>query len=154
MSFELTSRAFVNGQAIPKQYTCVGRNVSPPLTWTHPPEGTKSFVLIVDDPDAPMGTWVHWIVFNIPAEISDLEEDLTIMNKRIDPNAIHVGKNSYGSMRYQGPCPPNGTHRYFFKLYAIDILLPLLSSPFKSQLLEAINGHVLAHAELMGIFHK
>src|SRR6266498_5881692 len=113
MSLEITSNAFANGQSIPVKYSCKGNNISPDLAWNEPPAGTQSFALIVDDPDAPMGTWVHWVLFNIPASTRSLSEN-------IDTSTISVGKNSSGNLRYDGPCPPSGTHRYFFKLYALD----------------------------------
>src|ERR1044071_535637 len=107
MSLTLTSDAFANGQSIPAKYSCVGKNISPGLTWNEPPAGTQSFALIVDDPDAPAGTWVHWVLFNIPANTHELEEDFPISGKNVDPNAMSVGKNSSGNTRYDGPCPPS-----------------------------------------------
>ncbi|HEU4744737.1 MAG TPA: YbhB/YbcL family Raf kinase inhibitor-like protein [Anaerolineales bacterium] len=154
MSLELTSDAFMNGQSIPAKYACTGRNISPALAWTEPPSGTQSFALIVDDPDAPMGTWVHWVLFNIPADSRSLQEDLPITGKNIDPNAIYVGKNSSGNIGYDGPCPPSGSHRYFFKLYALDTLISLLPGATKEQVLREMEGHILAQGELMGTFSK
>jgi Raf kinase inhibitor-like YbhB/YbcL family protein len=154
MSLALTSDAFVNGQSIPAKYACTGRNISPALAWDEPPSGTQSFALIVDDPDAPMGTWVHWVLFNIPAEKRGLEEDLPITGKNVDPNAIYVGKNSSGNIGYDGPCPPSGTHRYFFKLYALDTVISLLPGATKEQVLKEMQGHILAQGELMGTFSK
>jgi Raf kinase inhibitor-like YbhB/YbcL family protein len=147
MSLELTSDAFTNGQSIPAKYTCTGRNISPALAWNEPPSGTQSFALIVDDPDAPMGTWVHWVLFNIPANTRSLQENM-------DVSGMSVGKNSSGRTRYDGPCPPSGTHRYFFKLYALDSTLSLSPSATKEQLLKAMEGHILAQGELMGTFSK
>ena len=149
MSLNLKSDAFVSGQSIPAKYTCVGKNVSPALTWSDPPAGTRSFALIVDDPDAPMGTWVHWVLFNIPADQHDLAEDLPVTG-----NAIYFGKNSSGNTRYDGPCPPSGTHRYYFKLYALDTLVDLRPGATKDELLKAMQGHTLAQGELMGTFSK
>jgi Raf kinase inhibitor-like YbhB/YbcL family protein len=154
MSLELTSDAFVNGQAIPAKYSCVGRNISPALAWTEPPAGTQSFALIADDPDAPFGTWVHWVLFNIPADRRALEEDLPLSGKNADPEAIYVGRNSSGNTRYDGPCPPSGTHRYYFKLYALDTTINLLPGATKEQVLDEMDGHILAQAELMGTFSK
>lgn len=154
MSLTLTSDAFVNGQSIPAKYACTGRNISPALAWSEPPAGTQSFALIVDDPDAPMGTWVHWVLFNIPADARSLQEDLPVTGKNVDPNAIYVGKNSSGKIDYDGPCPPSGTHRYFFKLYALDTLISLLPGATKDQVLKETEGHILAQAELMGTFSK
>jgi Raf kinase inhibitor-like YbhB/YbcL family protein len=147
MSLELTSEAFLNGQSIPAKYGCTGRNISPALTWTEPPAGTQSFALIIDDPDAPAGTWVHWVLFNISANTSSLQEN-------INTSTMSVGKNSWGDLGYGGPCPPSGTHRYFFKLYALDATLNLLHGATKEQVLKEMEGHVLAQAELMGTFSK
>jgi len=154
MSLTLTSDAFANGQSIPAKYSCVGKNISPALAWNEPPEGTQSFALIVDDPDAPIGTWVHWVLFNIPANARSLQEDLPITGKNVDPNAIYVGKNSSGNTRYDGPCPPSGTHRYYFKLYALDTTISLLPGATKEQVLKEMDRHILAQGELMGTFSK
>lgn len=154
MSLTLTSDAFGNGQSIPSKYACTGRNISPALSWDDPPTGTQSFALIVDDPDAPMGTWVHWVLFNIPAQARNLQEDLPVTGKNVDPNAIYVGKNSSGKIGYDGPCPPSGTHRYYFKLYALDTVINLLPGATKEQLLKEMEGHILAQGELMGTFSK
>ena len=148
MSLQLTSDAFVNGQSIPAKYSCIGKNISPPLAWTEPPAGTQSFALIVDDPDAPGRTWVHWVLFNIQPEMRSLKEGFTA------ENTIAVGKNSSSHLSYDGPCPPSGTHRYFFKLYALDATLSLSPGATKDQLLKAMDGHILAQAELMGTFSK
>lgn len=148
MSFQLTSDAFVQGQSIPAKYTCVGKSVSPALAWNEPPSGTQSFALIVDDPDAPGGTYVHWVIFNIPASVRALPEavryDATL------PDGSPIGKSN----SYQGPCPPSGTHRYFFKLYALDKILDNEMSVNKDNLLKAMDGHILAQTELMGTFAK
>ncbi|HJS20997.1 MAG TPA: YbhB/YbcL family Raf kinase inhibitor-like protein [Anaerolineales bacterium] len=154
MTLQIKSDAFVSGQSIPAKYACTGRNISPPLTWNDPPAGTQSFALVMDDPDAPIGTWVHWVLYNISAEARSLQEDLPITGKNIDPNAIYVGKNSSGNIGYDGPCPPSGTHRYFFKLYALDTLISLLPGATKDQVLKEMEGHILAQAELMGTFSK
>ena len=143
----LTSDAFANGQSIPAKYTCKGKNISPALAWTEPPVATQSLTLIMDDPDAPGGTWVHWVLFNIPVSTRTLPEDLHISD-------ISVGKNSWGDMRYGGPCPPSGTHRYFFKLYALDRNLSLSPGATKDQVLKAMDGHTLAQAELLGTFSR
>jgi Raf kinase inhibitor-like YbhB/YbcL family protein len=147
MSLEIKSDAFGNGQSIPAKYSCIGKNISPALTWSDPPAGTQSFALIVDDPDAPMGTWVHWVLYNIPSTTTSLEESAAT-------SAVAVGKNSSGNMRYDGPCPPSGTHRYYFKLYALDVTLDLSPGASKEQLLTAMKGHILAQGELMGTFSK
>jgi len=154
MSLQLTSDAFTNGQSIPAKYSCKGKNLSPALAWNEPPAGTQSFALIMDDPDAPGGTWVHWVLFNIPAEARSLPEDLPVTGKNIDPDAIYVGNNSWGDIGYGGPCPPSGTHRYYFKLYALDTLISLLPGATREQLLREMDGHILAQAELMGTFSK
>jgi len=154
MSLQLTSDAFANGQSIPAKYSCVGKNISPALAWNDPPAGTQSFALIMDDPDAPFGTWVHWVLYNIKPDMRGLQEDLPITGKNVDPDAIYVGKNSAGNIGYDGPCPPSGTHRYFFKLYALDTLISLLPGASEEQILKEMDGHILAQAELMGTFSK
>ena len=150
----ITSDAFANGQSIPAKYSCIGRNISPPLAWNEPPAGTQSFALIMDDPDAPVGTWVHWVLYNIPAAKRDLQEDLPITGKNTDPNAIYVGKNSSSNIGYDGPCPPSGTHRYIFKLFALDTTINLLPGVTKEQVLKEMDGHILAQGELVGTFSK
>ncbi|MGC9398942.1 MAG: YbhB/YbcL family Raf kinase inhibitor-like protein [Anaerolineae bacterium] len=152
MDFELTSTAFEHEDAIPTKYTCDGEDISPPLAWTEPPEDTESFALICDDPDAPMGTWVHWVLYNIPADARGLPEGVPA-RENLDDGSLH-GKNSWGRRDYGGPCPPGGTHRYFFKLYALDTTLDLGSGASKKQLLNAMEGHVLAQAELMGTYRR
>jgi Raf kinase inhibitor-like YbhB/YbcL family protein len=154
MSIELKSDAFLSGQSIPAKYTCTGKNISPALSWNDAPAGTQSFALIVDDPDAPMGTWVHWVLFKIPADARSLQEDLPITGKNVDPNAIYFGRNSSGNTRYDGPCPPSGTHRYYFKLYALDTTINLLPGATKEEVLKQMKGHILAQGELMGTFSK
>lgn len=153
-SFELTSTAFTQGEPIPEKFSCQGEDVSPPLTWGDPPAGTQSLALIMDDPDAPGGTWDHWILFNISPDKRELQENLPITGKNVDPQAIFVGKNSWGRAEYGGPCPPSGTHRYFFKLYALDTVIDLLPGASKKELLQAMDGHILAQAELMGTFSR
>ena len=154
-SFTFTSDAFAHGQSIPAKYTCIGRNISPALAWGEPPAGTQSFALIMDDPDAPGGTWVHWVLYNIPATVRNLTEDLPVTGKN-GPSAgeSYTGKNSWGDIGYGGPCPPSGTHRYFFKLYALDEMTGLLPGAGRGELLKAMEGHILAQAELMGTFSK
>ena len=150
MSFEISSPAFAKGGAIPSDFSCNGRDVSPAISWTEPPAGTQSFALIMDDPDAPMGTWVHWIIFNIPASTRNLTEG-TPTDPQLSDGSLQ-GKTSAGSSGYHGPCPPSGTHRYFFKLYALDTTLSLSANADKKELLAAMEGHILANAELMGTF--
>ncbi len=154
MTFTLTSDAFTNGQSIPAKFSCVGRNISPALTWTDPPYGTQSFALIVEDPDAPAGAWTHWVLFNIPAETRRLAEDLPVTGISTAPGAIFTGKNSWGDIGYGGPCPPSGTHRYYFRLYALDTAISLLPGASKEELLKEMQGHILAQTELMGTFSK
>lgn len=154
MTLDLKSDAFSGGQSIPAKYACTGRNISPALTWSDPPTGTQSFALIVDDPDAPVGTWVHWVLYNIKPDRRSLQEDLPITGKNSDPDAVFVGKNSAGNIGYDGPCPPSGTHRYYFRLYALDTLISLLPGATKEQVLREMEGHVLAQGELMGTFSK
>ncbi len=144
----LSSAAFEANMAIPAKYSCKGDDVSPPLAWKNAPTETRSFALIFDDPDAPAGTWVHLVVFNIPAEMDTFPEDISL------PPDISVGKNSWGNTRYGGPCPPSGIHRYFFKLYALDTDLSLKDGASKTDLLAAMEHHILAQAELMGTFSK
>ncbi len=152
VAMNLTSSAFTQGQPIPKKFSCKGADVSPALAWTEPPASTQSFALIMDDPDAPMGTWVHWVLFNIPAAARALPEALPATQTLADGSV--QGTTSARSVGYHGPCPPSGTHRYFFKLYALDTTFALSSSADKRAVLAAMEGHVLAQAELMGTFSK
>ena len=152
MSFELTSTAFGNGDLIPTKYTCDDQDISPPLEWRDPPEGTRSFALICDDPDAPVGTWVHWVLYNLPASTRDLPEAVP-SDSDLSDGGRH-GQNSWRRPGYGGPCPPGGTHRYFFKLYALDAELDLAAGASKEQLLAAMNGHELASTETMGMYSR
>jgi Raf kinase inhibitor-like YbhB/YbcL family protein len=154
LSIELTSTAFKYGEPIPQKFTCDGEDVSPPLTWGRPPSGTQSLALIMDDPDAPVGTWDHWLLFNIPAGMRELQENLPVTGKNVDPEAIYVGSNSWGRPDYGGPCPPSGTHRYFLKLYALATSINLLPGAKKQELLNAMEGHILAETELMGTYSR
>ncbi len=148
-TMELLSPAFKHNDSIPKKYSCQGENISPPLQWKNSPAKTISFVLIMDDPDAPNGAWDHWILFNIPKNKLELPENITTLS-----DGISYGKNSWGNLSYGGPCPPNGEHRYYFKLYALDVLLDLPSGVDKETLENAMKGHVVASAELMGRYKK
>ena len=152
MKFEITSPAFANGEQIPSKYSCKGSDITPALTWTEPPAGTQSFALIMDDPDAPVGTWVHWVIFNIPASARGLAEG-TPTDAQLGDGSLQ-GVTSAGSNGYHGPCPPSGTHRYFFKLYALDTMLALSSSADKGKALAGMEGHILANVEWMGTFSK
>lgn len=152
MAFELRSDAFAQEGSIPQKYTCDGQDVSPPLSWSDPPEGTQSFALVCDDPDAPAGTWIHWVLFNIPADKRSLAEAVPKQAKLPD-GSVH-GKNSWKRTDYGGPCPPSGTHRYFFKLYALDTKLTLKAGATKKKALKAMEGHILDQTELMGKYSR
>ncbi|MEO0255192.1 MAG: YbhB/YbcL family Raf kinase inhibitor-like protein [candidate division WOR-3 bacterium] len=148
----IKSSEFGYGEMIPVKYTCDGENISPPLEWEKIPEETKSFVLICDDPDAPMGTWDHWILFNIPKDVKKLSPGIQPLEK-LENGAIH-GKNSWGKLGYGGPCPPYGTHRYFFKIYALDTILDLKPGATKKEVLKAMEGHIIGYGELMGKYKR
>ena len=148
MAIEITSPAFAHGESIPVEYTCDGDDSSPPLQWTEPPANTQGFTLIMDDPDAPVGTWDHWLLFNIPADTRELPAAATPPAGSVD------GNNSWRRTGYGGPCPPSGTHRYFFKLYALDTTLDLPAGANKDDVLAAIEGHILTQAELMGTYTR
>ena len=152
MAFELTSTAFANGDPIPMKYTCDDQDISPPLQWKDPPEGTRSFALICDDPDAPGGTWVHWVLYNLPGSTLSLPEAVP-SDADLRDGGRH-GQNSWGRSDYGGPCPPGGTHRYFFKLYALDTELELDAGASKEELLRIMEGHVLASTETMGVYSR
>jgi Raf kinase inhibitor-like YbhB/YbcL family protein len=156
MALEIHSSAFTDGGKIPRKYTCEGSDTSPPLEWTGVPQGTKSLALIVDDPDAPdpakpQRVYVHWVVCNIAPDSRGFDEDAS---KTGPPGGAKVGKNDWEKPQYGGPCPPIGRHRYFFKLYALDTTLDRVSSPTKKDLESAMEGHILAHAVLMGTYQK
>lgn len=149
---ELRSPAFNEGDMIPKIYTCDSTDISPPLEWTDVPEGTQSLALINDDPDAPMGTWVHWVYYNIPAGLTGLPE--YVAPEARPETGGEQGITDFGRIGYGGPCPPDGTHRYYFKLYALDTTLELGQNATKDQVLRAMEGHVLDQAELMGRYQR
>jgi Raf kinase inhibitor-like YbhB/YbcL family protein len=149
---KLQSPAFPADGSIPAKYTCDGQDISPPLSWDAPPAATKSLALICDDPDAPMKTWVHWVVYNLPPETRSLPERLPAGNSL--PNGGLQGITDFRKVAYGGPCPPGGTHRYFFKLYALDALLDLKPGATKAQVEAAMKGHILAQAELMGRYRR
>jgi Raf kinase inhibitor-like YbhB/YbcL family protein len=142
----LSSSAFEDNGAIPSEYTCDGVDVSPPLSFSNIPENTKSLALIMDDPDAPMGTWVHWLVWNIPANKTGFSKGENITYPQ--------GKNDFGNFNYGGPCPPSGTHRYFFKLYALETTLQLNKGSTKKQLESAMSGHIIEEAQLIGTYER
>ena len=151
MSFELRSSAFQHNLSIPAKYTCDGANVSVPLSWRDAPKEANSFALIVDDPDAPVGIWVHWVLYDLPAGSHSLGE--AIPNQETLGNGAKQGVNDFEKVGYVGPCPPRGpSHRYFFKLYALDRMTELKPRATKQQLLDAMNKHILAEAELVGIY--
>lgn len=153
MAFQIESPAFKTQETIPQSYTCDGENLSPPLVWADPPERTKSFALISDDPDAPMGTWVHWVLYNIPGEATGLQRGIS--KTETLPDGSRHGMTDFKEVGYGGPCPPPGAaHRYFFKLYALDAALELPPKATKADLLVAMNGHILAQAELVGLYER
>jgi len=153
MSFSLTSAAFDEGATIPQKFTCQGDDLSPRLKWDGAPEGTASFALIMDDPDTPVGTWIHWVMYSIPKTVTELAEAIPA-GARLPNGATH-GLNGMGKMAYQGPCPPpGGPHRYFFKLYALDTELDLDPGKKKADLLKAMEGHILAETQLLGTYER
>ena len=152
MEITITSSAFEDGGLIPAKYTCDGANISPPLQWQGVPEGTKSIALISDDPDAPMGTWVHWVLYNLPADTEELHEN--VPPDQTLPSGARQGVTDFGRVGYGGPCPPGGTHRYFFKIYALDTEIDLPAGAGKRELLNAIEGHILAQGQLIGKYKR
>jgi len=156
MTLTLQSSAFEHGGAIPSRYTCQGEDISPPLAWAGVPESARSLVLIVDDPDAPdpkapKMTWVHWLLYNIPPDVSGLPENVGSANL---PPGTREGLNDWKRTGYGGPCPPIGRHRYFHKLYALDTVLEGLNTPTRSQLEAAMKGHIISQTELVGTYQK
>lgn len=149
---ELKSSAFGNQGTIPAKYTCDGENVSPPLNWSDTPEDAKSFTLICDDPDAPAGTWTHWILFNLPATATELPENVPATETLA--NGAKQGKNDFGKLGYGGPCPPSGTHQYSFRIYALDTELNLESGASKDQVVSAMESYILAQGELVGKYQR
>ncbi len=153
MSFQVTSPAFAAGQAVPRQYTCDGADQSPALQWSEAPSGTVTFALVVDDPDAPVGDWVHWVAWNIPAASHGMAENFTRQEQL--PDGTRQGQNDFQEVGYNGPCPPPGkAHRYFFRVYAVDRKLDLAPGATRAQLESALKGHILAEAELVGTFRR
>jgi Raf kinase inhibitor-like YbhB/YbcL family protein len=152
MAITVKSSAFEHEGMIPSKYTCDGEDISPQLSWEGIPDGTKSIALISDDPDAPMGTWVHWILFNMPGDTRELGENVPKKDV-LDSGAKH-GKNGWGRRDYGGPCPPSGTHRYYFKIYALDAMLNLNAGAAKENLLAAMEGHLLAEGQVMGKYKR
>ncbi|HEV8523131.1 MAG TPA: YbhB/YbcL family Raf kinase inhibitor-like protein [Terriglobales bacterium] len=153
VNFTVKTTAFQAGGDIPKKYTCEGPDVSPPLTWSEPPAGTQSFALIADDPDAPVGTWVHWVAYDLSASARQLQEG--VPKSEEVPGGGRQGTNDFRRIGYGGPCPPPGNpHRYYFKLYALDTQLNLQPGATKKEVEKAMKGHVLAQAEVMGRFRR
>lgn len=146
-SFTLSSTAFDNNAPLPLKYSGKGQDLPPPLAWQNPPAGTKSYALICDDPDAPSGTWTHWVLYNIPSNVKNIAEGKTTNNATL-------GKNSWGKTSYNGPNPPSGTHHYHFTLYALDAPLTLPSGLASDQLQQAMTGHILDKTSLIGTFTK
>lgn len=149
---KIESPVFRDGGSIPAEYTCDGRDISPPLSWSGVPGGIRSLALICDDPDAPMGTWVHWVLYNLPSETLSLPEGVP-PDAVLDSGALQ-GKNDFGRIGYGGPCPPSGKHRYFFKLYALDSLLSLKQGAEKKELLKAMEGHIRGECRIVGHYAR
>jgi Raf kinase inhibitor-like YbhB/YbcL family protein len=149
---KLNSLAFNDGEMIPDRYTCDGADISPPLEWRLVPENTKSIALICDDPDAPVGTWVHWVYYDIPSNTKGLPENIAPQEN--PENGGKQGTNDFRKIGYGGPCPPGGTHRYYFKIYALDAILNLPAGIDKKQLLKAMEGHIVGQAQLMGKYKR
>jgi Raf kinase inhibitor-like YbhB/YbcL family protein len=149
---EIKSSVFKEGMVIPTKYTCDNIDVSPPLEWSMVPSGTKTFALICDDPDAPGKTWVHWVVFNIPGNLRELPEN--VPKTETLNNGARQGKTDFGSIGYGGPCPPGGTHRYYFKIYALDKEIDSKPAITKKELLIAMEGHILEEGQLMGRYKR
>ena len=149
---KISSISFNEGEMIPSKYTCDGENISPHLAWTGAPENTKSFTLISDDPDAPAGDWVHWVVYNIPANVNELKEKFP-RDKKLEDGTLQ-GITDFGKIGYDGPCPPRGMHRYYFKLYALDVLFDEDAGMSKSELLKEMENHIIANAQLMGKYKR
>jgi hypothetical protein len=152
MSLKLTSRAFAEGELIPRKYTCDGDNVSPPLAWSDVPGGCKELVLIVDDPDAPSGLFVHWVLYHLSPQVSELPEGVPTSESL--PDGARQGANGFQHIGYGGPCPPSGTHRYFFHLYALDTELSLPAGASRQKVDAALKGHVLEQTQLMGRYQR
>ena len=153
MAFSISTPSFPEGENIPKKFTCDGADVSPELRWTGPPAGTQSFTLIADDPDAPVGTWTHWVFFDLPAETNTLPEGVSKVDEV--PGGGRQGRNDFRKIGYGGPCPPPGKpHRYYFKLYALDKMLHLKPGVSRQELEQAMQGHVLGETKLMGRYQR
>lgn len=160
LTIKLSSSTFPDGGMIPKTFTCDGADRSPPLEWSGVPASARSLALICDDPDAPMGTWSHWVIFNLPPETKMLkegippDESIALIEGSESPTRARQGQNDFKKIGYGGPCPPGGTHRYFFRLYALDSELKLTSPATRADVLRAIQGHILAEGRLMGRYQR
>lgn len=153
MKLDLISSTFKDGETIPSKHTCDGTDTSPPLGWSSVPEGTKTLALICDDPDAPIGTWVHWVLYNLSADVTSLPEAVPV--DEVVENGAFQGRNDFKRIGYGGPCPPPGkSHRYFFKLYALDTELDLKPGAKKKEVEKAMKGHVLAEGQLVGMYKR
>jgi len=153
MSFELSSTSFAATQLIPKKFTCDGSDTSPALSWKDAPNAVRSFALIVDDPDAPVGTWTHWVLYDLPADAKELPEGLQKQEQL--SNGARQGRNDFRKIGYGGPCPPAGkAHRYFFKLYALDTKLELKAGASKTDLEDAMKGHILGQTQIVGLYKR
>ena len=152
MEIKLTSPAFKEGGMIPSKYTCDGEDISPPLKWDNVPPGTVSIAIISDDPDAPMGTWVHWVLFNLQAKTRELKENFP--NDETLEDGSRQGVTDFGATGYGGPCPPGGVHRYFFKIYALDVKIDLVSIVDKEALLSEMEEHIIGQGQLMGKYKR
>jgi Raf kinase inhibitor-like YbhB/YbcL family protein len=146
-TIQITSPAFQNNGLIPRQYTCDGKDINPPLMIADCPQGTKSLALICDDPDAPVGIWVHWVVWNIDPSVKEIKENAV-------PQGAVQGINDFRKHSYGGPCPPSGTHRYFFKVYALDTMFAISPNSTKADLEKAMKGHILAEGRLVGLYKR
>ena len=149
---QVTSVAFQQGQPIPRQYTCAGVNISPPLEWSGLPKTARTIAIVVNDPDAPGGSWIHWVLYNVPADNIGFVENVPV-SETLKAGGFQ-GKNDFGKIGYGGPCPPSGTHRYFFKLYAVDAELPLKADATWPELEKALDDHVVGQGQLMGTYQR
>ena len=151
-TIQVRSPAFQEGGMIPQRYTCDGEDISPPLSWESGPEGTKSIALICDDPDAPGGTFVHWVLYDLPGNTQELPENMP--RDKTLPSGAKQGANGFGRAGYGGPCPPRGTHRYFFKVYALDATTNLPAGRSRADVLRTMEGHILARGQIMGTYNR
>ncbi len=152
MVIKIESTVFDEGEPIPTKYTCSGVDISPPLEWNYIPENTVSIAIICEDPDAPRGIWSHWVIFNLPADTMNLPEH--VMGREILDNGAVQGLNDFGKVGYGGPCPPSGKHRYYYKIYALNVKLDLSPQTTRKSFLEAINGHILDQGQIMGTYTR